>query len=99
LAVRAASAGATLVLLCGCGGGTSAATMQKDQAFVDAQLIRLGRAACDGFSSGVSYEQLADRLAVSESSASLPSVPAEDLGTVITAAVQIFCPKYEDKVG
>jgi hypothetical protein len=114
LAFRAASAGATLVLLCGCGGGTSAATMQKDQAFVDAvhsqasdisqyrtdtQLIRLGRAACDGFSSGVSYEQLADRLAVSESSASLPSVPAEDLGTVITAAVQIFCPKYEDKVG
>jgi hypothetical protein len=114
MAVRAASVGTALVVLGGCGGGPSVATQQEDQAFVnavhsqasdisqyrnDTQLIRLGRAACDGFASGVSYEQLADRLAVSESSASLPSVPAEDLGTVITAAVQTFCPQYQDKVG
>jgi hypothetical protein len=114
MAVRVAAFGASLILLGACGGGTSAATRQEDQSFVntvhsqasdisqyrnDTQLIRLGRAACDGFASCVSYEQLADRLAVSEASASLPSVPAEDLGTVITAAVETFCPKYQDKVG
>jgi Protein of unknown function (DUF732) len=105
------AAGALLSLgLLGCGGGPSAATSHQDQQFVDSvlsaapdighyrndtQLIRLGRAACEGFASGVSYEQLADRLALSEGSNPLPS---EDLGTVITSAVQSFCPKYEDLV-
>jgi hypothetical protein len=112
--VRAASVGVILVTLAGCGGGTSAAGQAADQAFVnavhsqasdisryrnDTQLIRLGRAVCDGFASGVSYQQLADRMVVTESSGSLPAVPAEDLGTVITAAVQIFCPKYQNLVG
>jgi hypothetical protein len=92
-------------------GGTSAATSQADTTFVNtvhaeasdisqyrtnAQLILLGRATCDGFASGVSYQELADRLAVSQGSDTLS---AEDLGTVISAAVQTFCPKYESQVG
>ena len=104
-------AGAVLtIVVSGCGGTPSAASKQQDQQFLDqvdsaapdashyrsnTALIRLGRAACDGFSSGVTYEELADRLALSEGPNSLP---AEDLGTVITSAVEVFCPKYEDLV-
>lgn len=94
----------------GCGSGPSPATQQQNQQFVDSvvsaapdvghyrsdtQLIRLGRAACEGFASGVSYQQLADRLAVTEGSNPLPP---EDLGAVINAAVQAFCPKYQNLV-
>jgi hypothetical protein len=61
----------------------------------DTQLIRLGHAACDGFASGVSYEQLADQLTLQEGSNPLPS---EDLGAVITAAVESLCPKYLSQV-
>lgn len=59
------------------------------------QLIRLGEAACAGFESGVSYQQLADRLILTEGPNPLPS---EDLGVVITSAVKTFCPKYEGRV-
>jgi hypothetical protein len=105
------AAGALLTVgLVGCGSGPSASTNRQDQQFVDSvvsaapdvgryrsdtQLIRLGQAACEGFASGVSYEQLADRLALSEGANPLPS---EDLGAVITSAVQSFCPKYENLV-
>jgi hypothetical protein len=61
----------------------------------DTELIRIGHAACDGFSSHASYEQLADRLALQEGSNPLPS---EDLGTVITSAVQAFCPQFDGQV-
>jgi hypothetical protein len=98
------------LLLAGCGAGESAATKQQDEQFVNSvvasapdvshyrnntQLIRLGRAACVDFASGVTYEELADRLALSEGPNPLP---VEDLGTVITSAVDTFCPKYEDLV-
>jgi hypothetical protein len=59
------------------------------------QLIRLGHAACDGFSAGASYVQLADRLALLEGTHPLPS---EDLGAVITAAVDNYCPKFRPRV-
>ncbi|MBO0693883.1 MAG: DUF732 domain-containing protein [Acidimicrobiaceae bacterium] len=98
------------MLLLGCGAGRSAAAKQQDQRFVQSvesaapdvshyrnntQLIRLGKAACVGFASGVSYQQLADRLILSEGSHPLPS---EDLGAVITSAVNTYCPKYDDRV-
>jgi Protein of unknown function (DUF732) len=97
-------------LLVGCdhrGGAPSAA----DSAFVsqvtasapdittyrsNTQLIRLGHVACDDFSAGASYEETADRMALEEGSHALPS---EDLGAVITAAVNTLCPKYRTAVG
>lgn len=98
------------LLLMGCGGGQSPAAKQADQEFVNSvdsaapdvshyrnatQLIRLGKAACAGFDSGVTYQQLADRLLLTEGPNPLP---AEDLGTVITSAVDTYCPKYQNLV-
>lgn len=102
LAVAAISGAASS----GCGTGPSAATSPADSAYLsevhdaapdiatlrsDTQLIRLGHAVCDGFSAGASYVQLADRLALLQGSHFLPS---QDLGAVITSAVDNFCPKY-----
>jgi hypothetical protein len=61
----------------------------------DTELIRLGHAACDDFRSGASYEEIADRLLLQEGSKPLPS---EDLGVVISSAVQAYCPKFESDV-
>lgn len=54
-------------------------------------LLRLGQAACEGFSSGASYQILADRLSLSEGAHVLPT---SDLGAVITAAARHLCPKF-----
>ena len=103
------AAGAALAAA-GCGAGT-AAPSAADAAFLsavhtgapdiaqyrtDPALIRMGHASCDGFRAGASYTILADRLALLEGSHSLPS---DDLGTVITSAVQAYCPQYAGKVG
>jgi hypothetical protein len=61
----------------------------------DVQLVRLGHAACDGFRSGASFEQLADRLNLIEGARPLPT---EDLGVVVTAAVASFCPQFHNRV-
>jgi Protein of unknown function (DUF732) len=61
----------------------------------DDQLISLGHAVCEGFQGGASYEQLADRLAQLQGSNTLPS---QDLGAVIVASVDNFCPKYSAQV-
>jgi hypothetical protein len=61
----------------------------------DVQLVRLGHAACDGFSAGASYVELADRLALQEGSNPLP---AGDLGAVISSAARALCPRYEPLV-
>lgn len=61
----------------------------------DTQLVRMGHAACDGFGAGASYVQLADRLALLEGSHALPS---QDLGAVITAAADVYCPRFRSKV-
>jgi hypothetical protein len=61
----------------------------------DVALVRLGRAACDGFSAGASYVVLADRLALQEGSDPLP---AADLGAVISSAARELCPRYENLV-
>jgi hypothetical protein len=98
------------LVLAACGSGESAATKAAEEAFVnqvvsaapdatryrtDTQLIRLGRAACADFSTGSTYYDVADRLALSEGSSRLT---AEDLGAVITSAVDTFCPKYTSLV-
>jgi len=98
------------VILAACGGGGSAVASQADQEFLsavhvaapdigtyrsDVQLTRLGHAVCEDFGSGASYEQLADRLVLSEGSDPLPS---EDLGAVINAAVTAYCPQFSNRV-
>ncbi|MCL2394347.1 MAG: DUF732 domain-containing protein [Acidimicrobiaceae bacterium] len=108
--VRLAATALLGLFLVGCGAGQSEAAKQRDQQFVqsvesaapdvghyrnDTQLIRLGKAVCTGFATGVSYQQLADRLILSEGSNPLPS---EDLGAVISSAVNTYCPKYDGRV-
>lgn len=61
----------------------------------DSALVGLGHAACDTFSSGASYEELADRLTLDQGAHALPS---QDLGAVVTAAADNFCPRYRDRV-
>jgi hypothetical protein len=95
----------------GCGGGTASGTGVADSAFLsavhlnapdiasyrtDVQLTRLGHASCDGFRGGASFQQLADRLVLLEGTNPLPSA---DLGAVIDAAVQAYCPQFQDRVG
>jgi hypothetical protein len=63
------------------------------QVRTDVQLIRLGSAACSGFAAGVSFEALADHMALEDG-----NFPTEDLGTVITAAAEHLCPKYSSLV-
>jgi hypothetical protein len=93
-----------------CGSTHSQASAQATQDFLsavhvaapdvgayrtDVQLTRLGHAACDGFRSGASYQQLADRLVLLEGSNPLPSA---DLGAVINSAVTSFCPQFHSQV-
>jgi hypothetical protein len=100
----------TVVALAGCGGRNSPAADAANQAFLsqarvaapdvnsyrnDVQLERLGHAACDGFHSGASYQELADRLPLLEGSDPLPSA---DLGAVIDAAVEAYCPQYRSMI-
>lgn len=94
----------------GCSSGSRSANTAADQEFLsavhvaapdvaqyrsDVQLTRLGHAACDGFRGGASYEQLADRMALQEGN---PPLPSQDLGEVITAAVQSYCPQFRNLV-
>ncbi|MDA8282452.1 MAG: DUF732 domain-containing protein [Actinomycetota bacterium] len=53
----------------------------------DESLVRLGEAACAEFSSGASFTAVAGQL---QSSGLAP----EELGTLLTAAVDDLCPKY-----
>ena len=100
-------AGAPLAVACGGGGSSSS---QVDNRFLsdlhavapdigtyrsDAQLELLGHAACDEFASGASYEIIADRLALQESS---PALPSQELGDVITAAADNYCTGYRNRV-
>lgn len=61
----------------------------------DTQLIRLGHAVCDDFRAKASYQEVADRLAITSGSDRLPSA---DLGAVITAAADNYCPQYRSLV-
>jgi hypothetical protein len=98
------------VSVAGCGSGNSAAANAANQTFLsqvhvtapdintyrtDVQLTRIGHAACDGFRSGASYQELADRLPLLEGSDPLPSA---DLGAVIDAAVNAYCGQYRSQV-
>ena len=102
--------GVMLAAVPACSGSGGSASSATDQAYLaevhgaapgigaersDTQLLRLGHAACDGFAAGASYQQLADRLALEEGSRALPT---EDLGAVITAAADNFCPRYRSRV-
>lgn len=92
---------------CGSGGGASS---PADQAYLaevhsaaadinsarsDTQLIRLGHVVCDDFRAHASYEQVADRLSIEAGADRLPS---QDLGAVITAAADNYCPQYRGLV-
>ena len=102
---------ATGLLLAACGGGASAGPSSADQAFLsavhvdapdigtyrtDVQLTRMGHAVCEVFGSGASYEELADRMTLQEGSNPLPS---EDLGAVVDAAVDAYCPQFTSRIG
>lgn len=61
----------------------------------DTQLVRLGRAVCDDFRAKASYQEVADRLSIMAGADRLPS---GDLGAVITAAADNYCPQYRPLV-
>lgn len=96
---------AAAAVAAGCGasaGAGSAATLgylqqlhgadpQINQARSDQSLVRLGQAACADFSSGVPFASVAEQL---QSTAGLSP---EELGTVLTAAVDNLCPKYRSE--
>ena len=99
-----------LALLAGACGSGGTKTSAADQAYLaevrdsvpdissvrsDTQLVRLGRVVCDDFRARASYEEVADRLSTEAGSNSLP---AADLGAVITAAADNYCPQYRDLV-
>lgn len=104
-----AAALSVLAVPAACGPGSGPSDTAADSSFLselhdsapdiasvrsDTQLVRLGHAACDGFAAGASYVELADRLALQEGSHAIPS---QDLGAVITAAVDNYCPKYRSR--
>ena len=99
-----------LVLSLASCSGASGASSAADQSFVaavhliapdigsfrsDTQLIRLGHAACDAFRAGAGYQEIADRMGLLEGSHPLPS---QDLGAVVTSAVDAYCPQFHSQV-
>lgn len=100
----------TVLFFAGCGHGASAVSA-ADSAYLseltaaapdittyrnDTQLVRLGHVACDDFSAGAGYQETADRMALEEGT---PPLPSEDLGAVITTAIDSLCPKYRAAIG
>lgn len=94
----------------GCSSGSRASSTAADSDFLSAvhlaapdisqfrtnvQLTRLGHAACDGLKGGASYQELADRMVLQEGN---PALPSQDLGAVITAAVESYCVQYRNLV-
>lgn len=61
----------------------------------DTQLIRLGHVVCDDFRAKASYQEVADRLSLEAGADRLPSA---DLGAVITAAADNYCPQFRGQV-
>lgn len=109
---RSAVVAALVVVLCVAGAGCSSGSPDSpaDKAFLgavhveapqigsyrsDVALARLGHAACDAFRSGASYQELADRMMLLQGKNPLPS---EDLGVVISSAVDSYCPQYRSRV-
>ncbi len=104
------AAGVLTVAGAACGSsGTSPAALARQHAFLaqvhdevpainqvrsDPGLVRLGSAVCSDFSSGVSFQALADRISLQDG-----NLPTSDLGTVITAAAEHLCPSYRSQVG
>ena len=101
--------GLSILIVAGCHSST-AAPSSTDQSYLaevhanspdvgsvrsDTQLIRLGHVVCDDFRAKASYEQVADRLSIEAGSDALPSA---DLGSVITAAADNYCPQYRGLV-
>ncbi len=61
----------------------------------DTQLIRLGHVVCDDFRARASYQEVADRLSIEAGADRLAS---SDLGAVITAAADNYCPQFRGQV-
>jgi Protein of unknown function (DUF732) len=60
------------------------------------QLIGLGQAICADLESGATVEEVGDRVPLLEGNEPLPP---DDLGVVISAAVNKLCPKFHDLLG
>ncbi len=60
------------------------------------QLLSLGQAICTDLESGATVEEVGDRVPLLEGNEPLPP---DDLGVVISAAVNELCPKFHDLLG
>ena len=100
-----------VMAIAGCGGGSRPASEQADRSFLavvhqnapdvgtyrsDSQILELGHAVCGDLSSGATLLQVADRIATVDAANPLPSV---DLGSVMSAAGEVLCPKYASLFG
>jgi hypothetical protein len=98
------------VIVAGCGSDASTSPGAA-QAFVNSiysqapdiagyrtgpQLISLGQAICADLESGASVEEVGDRVPLLEGDDPLPP---DDLGVVISAAVNELCPKFHHLLG
>jgi hypothetical protein len=106
----AAAALPLMLYVGGCGSAhQSAARQAADQHFVDgvhesatdigryrsnSQLVKLGHATCDGFRANANNEQVAGLLERTGGS----TLPPEDLGAVMSKAVQYLCPAYAGRL-
>jgi hypothetical protein len=87
-------------------GAASQSNPRLDSAFLDAvhnqapdiggyrsnaQLLSMGQAICADLGSGASVQEVGDRVPLVEGNVALSP---EDLGEVITAAINELCPKY-----
>jgi hypothetical protein len=61
----------------------------------DSALVRLGHVVCDDFRAKASYQEVADRLSIESGSDQLSS---SELGAVITAAADNYCPQFRGLV-
>ena len=108
---EAVAIAAAVALCCSCGGHPTARSHAADQKFLDSvysqapdvssyrtssQLVSLGQAICQDLNAGASLQTVGDRVPLVEGATQLPP---SDLGVVIYASVDVFCPKYHKLLG
>lgn len=94
----------------GCGGGAGLSSSTR-QSFLNtvysqapdissyrtgSQLVSMAQAVCSDLEAGAGIQEVADRVPLSEGSVSLP---ADDLGVLMSAAVGSICPQFRDLLG
>jgi hypothetical protein len=107
--LRAALVGVTMIVAACSAAHPSAARKAAEQHFIDgvhfsatdigkyqtdSQLVKLGNAVCDDFRANASTQQIADKM----EQLGGRNLPPQDLGAIISTAVQDLCPAYSGRL-